>query len=87
MKQSTSMKKEPMVLTLCGRCLSQFCFTSCYRICRKDEFQVIKDECTYCGCRCGYEYCIYPKRNRIMNSSRGRRTRGGRTLCCIRTEY
>lgn len=87
MKQNISMKKDPMELTLCGKCLSQFYFTGCYRIRRKDEFQIIKDECTYCGCRNGFDYCIYPKRNRIMNDGHHKSIRGGRTLCCVRTGY
>ena len=87
MKENIAMKKEPMVMTLCGRCLSQFYFANCYRICRKDECQCIKEDCTYCGCRKGYDYCIYPKRNRIMNSGHHEQIRGGRDICCIRTAY
>ena len=70
-----SMKKEPILMTLCCRCSAQFYSTRCYRIERADKNQAVKDVCTFCGYRRGYDYNIYPKRNRIMNTGRNRQVR------------
>lgn len=88
MKNQT-MKKEPMLMTLCCRCAEQFYSTNCYRMVRSDPYQTIKEDCTFCGCRKGFDYYIYPKRNRIVSMSRKRPVRimGGRKVCCVRTEF
>lgn len=70
-----TMKIEPIMMTLCCRCFNQFYYTRCYRMERADRDQVVKDVCTYCGYRRGYDYNIYPKRNRIMNTGRDRKIR------------
>lgn len=75
MKENISMKKDPMVMTLCGRCLSQFYFANCYRIRRKDECQCIKEDCTYCGCGKGYDPNFLRKYRLV-----GRKTTCGRAL-------
>ena len=77
--KTTVMKKEQMLMALCCRCAAQFYTTGCYRLKRADKAQEIKDVCTFCGCHRGYDYYIYPRRNRIMN---GRRNRPVRIVGC-----
>lgn len=81
-------RSKPILITLCCSCASQFYYTNRYRMRRADRNQINKEECTYCGCRTGYDYLLYPKRiqrNRIRHI---RRTfEGGTDLCCVRTEY
>lgn len=85
---SKTERREPILITLCGSCAAQFYSASRYRLQRADRDQVNKEDCTYCGCRRGYDYLLYPKRiqrNRIRHI---RRTfEGGTDLCCVRTEY
>ena len=86
MKEQT-MKKEPMLMTLCCRCAAQYYSTNCYRMVRTDPYQIQREECTFCGYRQGYDYYVYPKKNRIVSLSRKRPVRimGGRKVCCVRT--
>ena len=81
-------RSKPILITLCCSCASQFYYTNRYRMRRADRNQINKEECTYCGCRTGYDYLLYPKR---IQTNRIRRIRrhfeGGTNLCCVRTEY
>ena len=85
---SKTERWEPILITLCGSCVAQFYSVSGYRLQRADRDQVTKEECTYCGCRRGYDYLLYSKR---IQTNRIRRIRrhfeGGTDLCCVRTEY
>lgn len=77
--KTTMVRKEQMLMALCSRCAGQFYSAGCYRLKRADKDQEIRDVCTFCGCHRGYDYYIYPKRNRIMN---GRRNRPVRIVGC-----
>ena len=81
-------RSKPILITLCCSCAAQFYSASHYRLRRADRYQVNKEECTYCGCRTGYDYLLYPKRiqrNRIRHIRRN--FEGGTDLCCVRTKY
>ena len=85
---SKTERATPILITLCGSCAAQFYSVSRYRLQRADRDQVNKEECTYCGCRTGYDYLLYPKR---IQRNRFRHIRknfeGGTNLCCVRTKY
>lgn len=53
---------EPLLLTLCPVCASQFYASADHWVERTNEFQAVKEECTYCGVRRGYDYFVTPKR-------------------------
>ena len=74
---------EPIMITLCGTCATQFFHTGRYRMYRADRFQSEKDECTYCGCRRGYDYLLYPRTDKTRRMRR--RMEGGSCGCCVRT--
>ena len=68
-------KSDPLIMTLCPRCLSQFFYTESYWIYRKDPFQVTRDDCCYCNLHRGYDYILYPRRSRSIRQSQNcRRT-------------
>ena len=85
---SKTIRQEPILITLCCSCASQFYNTNKYRMQRADSWQINKEECTYCGCRRGYDYLLYPKKE---HANRSRRVRchweGGTCECFVRTEY
>ena len=45
-------------LCLCGKCASDFFNTPGHYIKRADKAQTIKDTCTYCNVRQGYDYIV-----------------------------
>ena len=77
--KTTVLKKEPMLMALCSCCVRQFYSTDCYQLKRADKDQEIRDTCTFCGCRRGYDYYIYPKRNKCAD---GRKNRPLRIVAC-----
>ena len=56
-------KQEEMELCLCTVCASAFYSIPSYRIVRKDFDQKVKDVCTYCNCRLGYDFLISKRPN------------------------
>ena len=85
---SKTIKTEPILITLCGSCASQFYNTNKYRMQRADNWQINKEECTYCGCRRGYDYLLYPKKEQRDKNRRMRHyAKGGTCECFVRTEY
>ena len=50
--------REPTEMTLCGHCAEQY-RSSNYRLKRKDHGQEIKESCTFCSVRQGWDYLIY----------------------------
>lgn len=51
-------KNYPMEMCLCSVCRAQFKMNPGYKIWRSDYSQIIKERCTYCGIRYGYDYFI-----------------------------
>ena len=51
-------KPKALEVCLCRRCLNNFCDTSKYIVRRKNPYQEIKGECTYCSYGKGYDYLI-----------------------------
>lgn len=78
--------QEPILITLCAACAAQFYNADVCRIRRADPLQIQKDECTYCGCRRGYDYLLYPKPVPVRSVNRKERN-GGMNTCCARTKY
>ena len=80
-------KTKPELMPLCCGCASQFYYSGSCRIRRADPLQTEKDTCTFCGCRRGFDYLIYP----INDTRRSRRPqnigKGGTSLCTVRTAY
>ena len=54
-----------MELCLCRACASSFYNIHEYRIRRKDPYQFIKEPCTYCGFRFGYDFIIARKMSSV----------------------
>lgn len=48
----------PIEICLCPYCRSQFAQNPEYRIWRVDHSQMVKENCTYCGVRNGYDYFV-----------------------------
>lgn len=85
---SKTIRRNPILITLCCSCAAQFYYANSYRIQRADRHQVNKEECTYCGCRRGYDYLLYPKINEDDWKKRLQRNRKGDACeCYIRTAY
>jgi len=62
------LEEEPpfeMVLCLCLDCASQFYNSPNHIIRRVDPFQQVKDTCTYCDVRTGYNYRIIRRKKRM----------------------
>ncbi|WP_295717732.1 hypothetical protein [uncultured Oscillibacter sp.] len=51
-------QQEPQLICLCAACASAFYNVPTIRIKRADRYQFVKDTCTYCGIRSGYESII-----------------------------
>lgn len=51
-------KNANIELCLCKGCADAFYHSAAYRITRIDPLQVIKEECSYCQLRRGYDYRI-----------------------------
>lgn len=49
---------EPSLLCLCSRCVGDFRSVPGQTAKRADPYQVITEECTYCGSRLGYDYFV-----------------------------
>ena len=52
---------EGIELCLCGKCASDFFNTPGHYIKRADRNQAIKETCTYCNVRQGYDYIVIQK--------------------------
>jgi len=55
-------------MTLCPNCRSDYQNTNEYYIQRIDPTQIIKESCTYCSVKFGYDYEIIPKPKRKMQN-------------------
>lgn len=51
--------KRAIEITLCRTCAEQFWESKEHYIERMDKNQAIKDTCTYCQTRSGYDFRIY----------------------------
>ena len=49
------MNNRRIELCLCERCVADFYESKGYRITRDDPYQVIKDDCSFCQIRRGYD--------------------------------
>lgn len=61
------MNNRRMELCLCERCVADFYGSKEYRVTREDPYQVIKDDCSFCQIRRGYDYLIQRRRPRLPN--------------------
>lgn len=53
---------DAIELCLCGKCASEFFNTPGHYIKRVDKNQVVKDTCTYCNQRMGFDYLVVQER-------------------------
>lgn len=51
-------QQEPQLICLCAACASAFYNVPTIRVKRADRYQFVKDTCTYCGIRSGYDYIV-----------------------------
>lgn len=59
---SVDLKKlEPMLLTLCPTCATQFYNSASYHIKKAQSHQNIKEVCMFCNVRRGVDYYLYPR--------------------------
>ncbi len=58
-------RQDEMVLCLCPTCASQFFNSPDHIIRRVDPLSVIKEDCTYCQVRKGYDYRIIRARKKL----------------------
>ena len=64
MKQETENRQQrPQMICLCATCANAFYNVPTIRIQRVDRYQLVKDTCTYCGVRNGYDYIITPRKS------------------------
>lgn len=63
------MKDKPLLMTLCSECLS--IFRDINYVKPLEPHKYVKENCTYCGVRYGYDYLIYPKKERGNNNEHG----------------
>lgn len=64
MKQETENRQQrPQMICLCATCANAFYNVPTIRIQRVDRYQLVKDTCTYCGVRNGYDYIIAPRKS------------------------
>ena len=61
---SLGFKPKALELCLCQRCLSSFYDAKKYSVRRKNPYQVIKGDCTYCNYGKGWDYLITIKAQR-----------------------
>ena len=61
MKQETENRQQ--MICLCATCANAFYNVPTIRIQRVDRYQLVKDTCTYCGVRNGYDYIITPRKS------------------------
>ena len=58
------MNNKTELITLCYICLPRFEDTGNNTIYRADEEQDIKDVCTFCNMKRGWDYILIPKQRR-----------------------
>ena len=69
MKQETENRQQrPQMICLCATCANAFYNVPTIRIKRVDRYQLVKDCCTYCGVRNGYDYIITPRKSTRRHS-------------------
>lgn len=64
-KKERQEKPDEMVLCLCPTCASQFFNSPDHIIRRVDPLSEVKDDCTYCQVRKGYDYRITHARKKL----------------------
>ena len=75
MAKKNQEEQEEMELCLCPSCAGALYSIPGYRIIRKDPYQIIKESCTYCSSRMGYDFLVSRR-----SSMRKRRAQPIRTL-------
>lgn len=64
-KRERQGRQDEMVLCLCPTCASQFFNSPDHIIRRVDPLSVVKEDCTYCQVRKGYDYRITRARKKL----------------------
>ena len=63
---------EATLTTLCPRCLDAFRNARGIRVRRADPGQTVKEPCTYCQTRFGFDYYIQPTSPKATYTKKGR---------------
>lgn len=71
-RNHTYTNDESTLTTLCPTCLNAFRNTKGIRVRRADLYQVIKEPCTYCQTRYGFDYYIQPTSPKAAYFKKGR---------------
>ena len=61
-KQKEKARKSSLTMTLCTSCADAFCWDGEHTLKRVDTVSPVKDLCTFCGQRYGYEYRVFGRK-------------------------
>jgi mRNA interferase MazF len=64
MDKKKKKRGDTMLLTLCHTCAQQFYNTNEYIVRRANPKQTVRDTCSYCGCRQGFDFTVKNKDRR-----------------------
>ncbi len=56
-------REGEMEMCLCSVCASTYYNMPDHGITRVNMYQIVKDKCTLCGYRMGYDFYVWPKHN------------------------
>lgn len=75
-RNDTRKVDESTLTTLCAVCRGAFLDTRSVRLRRADPKQIIKDVCTYCQTRYGFDYYVQPvaRKTQMIGKERGHET-------------
>lgn len=54
--------EKPMIVTLCAKCAEEFFDCKRFEIKKVNTKQEVKEKCTYCNTRYGYDFAIYNRK-------------------------
>ena len=61
-RQKVKAHKASLTMTLCPSCAEAFCWDGEHTLKRVDAVSPVKDLCTFCGQRYGYEYRVFGRK-------------------------
>ena len=64
-KQKEKARKSSLTMTLCPSCADAFCWDGEHTLKRVDAVSPVKDLCTFCGHRYGYEYRVFGRKEGV----------------------
>ena len=64
-KRKEKTHKSTLTMTLCPTCADAFCWDGEHTLKRVDAVSPVKDLCTFCGQRYGYEYRVFGRKEGV----------------------